>query len=180
MTRTSDSPGFFKSLRNEWDATLAVLCALTFALFIIPSTRSLVDARTYLIASITTGVTVATGWLVAMRWLSDLFHKTEYGEIVRAIDFDERRASRPYWIVIVSGYTLALLSIFTIIAYNNLPRFVLSVLLSLILGATVYCILGSISLGRVTRRHQARASRVKAIKEASLRLAREQKRNGSK
>ncbi len=176
MTRTSGSPSLFKRLLNEWDAALAVLCGITFAVFVIPSTRELIDARPYLIGSATTCATIAASWTIGMRWLSDFLHKTEYGELVRTVDINERRASKPYWIVMITGYALALLSIFTIVLYETLSRVVVAILLSVILGGTIYCILGSISLGRVTRRHQARASRVKAIKEESMRLAREQRR----
>jgi hypothetical protein len=154
-----------RRVSGSWDAVLSVVAGITMYAFLRSSTRELLDGKPYLTAAIALGSAVGIGWLVGSRWLTDHLNKDEYGEIVRTFDPDSKTTQRPYLFVAIMAFVLALGSILVMVTYENIPRQAVVICYSILFGLAIYAVLGSVSLGLITYRHTARASRVRALKE---------------
>ena len=161
-----------RRIARSWDAVLSVMAGLILFAFLQNSNRELADGKPYLTAAITLGATVGIGWFVGSRWLTDHLSKEEYGEIVRAFDPSSSMTQRPYYFVSSLAFLLSLSSILVMVTYENMPRGAVVTSYSILFGLAIYSVLGSVSLGLITRRHTSRASRVHALKEADARASR--------
>jgi hypothetical protein len=154
-----------QALLREWDATLAALAAILFAIFVGSSDRSLEVPAGAVYGAVTVGATVGGMAFVASRWLNDRLSKDEYGTLVLAFDPDESMTQRPYRIMTSVGFLTALYGVLLAVTLEEFSRSVTVALYAILLGLVVYCILGSFSLISTTYRHQQRASLLRAMKE---------------
>jgi cyanate permease len=158
---------------QEWDATLSVIAAAVFWVVVGTSSRPLEPSQSLFITAVTIGVTIGSGAFVAGRWVSDRLSKDEYGTLIVAFDPDESQTQRPYFIMALAGFITALLGILLAVTVDEFPRFLATIFYGLEFALVIYCVLGSISLVIISRRHQRRAAILRAMKEEA---AREQRR----
>jgi hypothetical protein len=121
------------------------------------------------VAALGAGLTLSAANIVSLRWVSDRLKDSSYGEIIRARDPDEGEVSLPYLVVAISGFATALVAILDILVHDSASRDVRAVILSIELLFGLYSVLGSLSLLRVSARHQRRYAKLQAIKEAQER-----------
>lgn len=173
------SPGKqgWHALTRNWDLCVSVLLAISFCVTSLIRGEELKGIGPILIAGVAAGVAIGTTTLVASRWVTDLLTKGEYGELVRAIDWDESKVRHPYEIVSTTSFSMAGLSVVNIIIYQAIPSNLLIISTSILLGLGMYAILGSITLIRITRRHSSRAAKIRSIKEKNVRDQRMRKWN---
>ncbi len=156
-------------LRQEWDATLSAIAALVFWVAVGASSRPLEPAQSLFVAAATTGVAIGSVAFVAGRWVSDRLSKDEYGTLIVAFDPDESRTQHPYFVMTLAGFVTAILGAILAVTIDELPRFLAIVLYGLEFALVIYCLLGSISLAIISRRHQRRAAILRAMKEEEAR-----------
>ncbi|MEU2004493.1 hypothetical protein ABZ518_24280 [Rhodococcus sp. NPDC019616] len=130
-----------------------------------------------LVAGVAAGCAVGATTLVGNRWITDMLSKDEYGVLIRSIDSSESNVRKPYEIVAAVGFSTAGLSLFVFLIYKAIPPNLLVVLASILVGLGMYSILGSLTLIRITRRHSARAARIRALKEKNARDQRMRRRD---
>lgn len=175
--RPKVGPSVLQRVRRNWDAALAVAACATFWIFAGLSDRPLEPAGPAIFASIALGSTIGIGSHVAARWIDDRLAKDEYGELIDAIDPDQSRLQRPYLIMAYAGLTTSILGIILAVTLNEFPRFASVFLYGILLGLALYCILGTMTLVGITRRHQRRAGMLRSIKEQEAREHRIAKRD---
>jgi hypothetical protein len=136
------------------------------------SRRPLEAAAGPILASISLGSALGGAAFVTGRWVSDRLSKDEYGELILAIDPHEARVQAPYQIVTYAGLVTAVFGIFLAVTQDEFPRSIAVFLYGLQFGLSLYCVLGTISLVRITKRHQRRAAVLRALKEQEAREGR--------
>jgi len=156
-------------LLQEWDTTLSIIAAAIFWVAVGTSSRPLEPAQSLFVAAATMGVTIGAGAFVAGRWVSDRLSKDEYGALIVAFDPDESQTQRPYVIMALAGFITALLGILLAITVDEFPRLLATALYGLEFALIIYCVLGSMSLVIISRRHQRRAAILRAMKEEAAR-----------
>lgn len=179
MTRQMKSQG--KSAGNiftrNWDLYVSLLLALIFLVTAWLRDENLEGVGPIFVAGLAGGVTLGATTMVTSRWVTDLLGKGEYGELVRAIDSDESNVRRPYEIVGYVCFTTAALSLVALLVYQAVPPTVLKIITSVLVGCGMYGILGSLTLIGITRRHSARAARLRTLKERNARDQRDRRRD---
>jgi hypothetical protein len=167
-------------LRREWDAMLSVLAVSVFWMVTATSSRALEPVQSLFAAAVALGATVGFSAFVTGRWVSDRLAKDEYGTVIVAFDPDESETQRPYFIMSLTGLVTAAFGIFMAIVAGELSRPLAVTLYGVMLGLASYCVLGSISLVTISRRHQKRASILRAMKEDAAREERKRRGDGAK
>jgi hypothetical protein len=156
----------------EWDATTSAVAAIAFWWLTGLSDRPLDVPGPPIYAAVTIGATLGAAAFVTGRWISDRLAKDEYGTVIVAFDPDESMTQRPYFLVTIAGFSTALYGIFLATTLGEFSRSIGVILYGLLVGLCCYCLLGSISLAILTRRHQRRASVIRSLKEADARRRR--------
>ena len=175
----SQSPrvGRLRRVRNEWDAALSILLALLFCVLAFAGGYQIADPQPYSVAAVVGGFTMGSTALVAYRWISDRIKDSDYGQLIRVIDNSESNFSRPYIIVAVTGYLTSLYAVVLALVQKALPDNALIIAIALLIALGSYSILGSISITLLSRRHIARLSRLRALREENERHKRDQERD---
>ncbi|RAL30969.1 hypothetical protein CVN56_30630 [Rhodococcus sp. AQ5-07] len=164
----------WNALKRNWDLCVSAILATTFCITSILRGEKLDGVGPILIAGMAVGAAIGATTLVASRWVTDMLTKDEYGELIRMIDSSESNVRRPYEIVATAAFLTASLSILVFVIHRAISENFLILLMAMLLGIGMYSFLGSITLIRITRRHSARAARIRSLKE---RNARERRRN---
>jgi uncharacterized membrane protein len=177
--------GALRLIRQEWDAFGAIAATIVFWIAVGLSSRPLESSAGLILAAISLGAALGGAAFVAGRWVSDRLSRDEYGELILAIDPYESRVQRPYQMVAYAGLGTSGLGILVVVTLGEFPRAVSVFLYGLLLGLSCYCVLGTITLIGITKRHQRRAAILRATKESearerrTARLKRGQTPNGS-
>jgi hypothetical protein len=139
------------------------------AALLLGSERPLEDVNGLVVASIPTGVSIAIGAQVVVRWLGDRTKDSSYGELIRVVDPGESRARLPYQVVTGAGLLTSGLGLFVAFTRGEFPRTVEASLYSVLVALFVYDILGLASLFAISARHAKRASALQGISEEAER-----------
>jgi len=156
---------------------LSFVAAACFWVVVGVSSRPLEPAHSLVAAAAALGATVGLGAFVTGRWLSDRLSKDEYGTLIIAFDPDESKTQHPYIVMSITGLITATFSIVLAVTGDELPRSLGVLAYGLVFGLAIYCALGSISLVMISRRHQRRASVLRALKEDAAREERRRRRH---
>lgn len=167
-------PGNF--LTRNWDLLVSVVVSAAFGISAWIRDEELKALGAVLASGIGGGVAIGAAALVMSRWMSDSLAKDEYGELIRMVDESETRVRRPYEIVAFTSFLTSLGCLVTVLFYDAVPAKLVVCVSTLLLGLGLYSILGAFTLIRITRRHQARAARIRALKERNQREQRRRKR----
>lgn len=178
MSRQEDSAlvRVIRGVLHEWDATLSVAAAVICAVILFGSDRVLDPMQAPFAALAAMGAATGSAAFVAGRWISDRLSKDEYGAVIAAFDPTEKQTQRPYFVMSLVGLFTALTGILLAVSSRELPVGIGKASYSVALGLALYCVLGSVSLVIVSRRHQMRATVLRALKEDAARTERERKR----
>lgn len=113
---------------------------------------------------------LATGVWLAERWLSDLLHNSDYGEIVSAVDPELRAATLPFEVVIGAGLAAASSSLLVAAFVGTLgPGWLRALAYAVPAWLVAWAIFGTIGVTRITRRHLRRRSRLQARRKQAER-----------
>lgn len=179
--RRADSVSLFHVVIRtliHWDFILTLLVTAVLAVVLATSSTPLVRPGSIFPAAIATGAGLIAAVVATQRWASDRLKDSHLGQLVRALDVDERRFSLPYQILIANGLLCVLIGLLGVVVGELAPRPWLVVLYVAQFFAVVYGFLGLFSAVAIAQRVQRWYSKMQAEKEAAERIERERKGPG--
>ena len=168
MTNERHSRRVMQHLKR-WDFIGSLVIAIGFLAAVFASDRPLDEAAGPLTAAITLGVALALGAAVASRWLGDSSKDETYGEVLRAIDPQGRRAQQPFMIVVAVGVVTSLWGGVLLMAEGEFPRTLAGWFYALEVLLAAYGLLAMLDVLLLGFRHQRRQSALRALRESEQR-----------
>lgn len=156
---------FIRTVVKAWDFWLSLILAAIFFFSYRPFYHSFNGTTTVLAAAAAYGVSIATGSIVAARWLSDRMKDDDYGRIIRTIDPEEVAAQLPYYVICFVGCGTSIWAIAGLAASPILKHLLSLIYFSILLFLVSWSIFGFFGLLVLSWRHQRRAVAVKSLKE---------------
>lgn len=167
----SQSPrdGLIGWLSRHWDAIGSALLAFLFLILAFARGDTVDPALPYLFSGIAGGLAVSGAAVGGWRWVSDRMKDSDYGELLRVIDKKETNFSKPYITIAIAGLVTSFYSLVAALIEGAISDTFRALLVTGLVLLASYCLLGSLSLLSLTRKHVARISSVRALREKNER-----------